>query len=393
MTAEQHVVYLDHCALESGAELALARLLPALQSVTPDVVLAEDGPLVTILRADGIAVSVRPMGERTRHLRRGAIGPGLSSLRAAIDTIAYSLSLARHLRHVRPDLVVTNSLKAALYGGVAARLAGVPVVWHLHDRIANDYLPASAVRLVRWSARVLADAVIANSETTLTTLKLRPDRRPFGRVIGNVCPLVDSDPLPRAGRDPSGPLTVGIVGRLAPWKGQDIFLRAFGRAFAGTDARGVIVGGALFGEHEYAADLHRLADELGIAHQIRFTGHVPDPWAEMARLDVLVHASVVPEPFGQVVVEGMALGVCVVASDSGGPAEIITAGVDGLLFETGNPAALSDVLERLAKDPTGRDRLASAGPKAALRFAPAVIAAEEEDLYRDVLTRKSRLTI
>jgi glycosyltransferase involved in cell wall biosynthesis len=390
MTSEPRVIYLDHCALESGAELALARLLPALRGVTPSVVLAEDGPLVAILRRDRIAVSVRPMGERTRHLRRGAIRPGLSSMWAGINTIAYSISLARYLRRVRPDLVVTNSLKASLYGGVAARLAGVPLVWHLHDRIASDYLPPSAVMLVRLSARVLPDAVVANSQTTLTTLRLPLGRRPSGCVIGNVCPLADRDPPSRAGRDPSAPLTVGIVGRLAPWKGQDVFLRAFGLAFGDLDARGVIVGGALFGENEFAADLRRLADELGIAPQIRFTGHVQDPWTEMASFDILVHASVVPEPFGQVVVEGMALGVCVVATDSGGPAEIITPNVDGLLFETGSPAALSSVLERLGKDAALRDRLAAAGPDAARRFAPAAIAAQEQELYGDVLSRRSR---
>jgi glycosyltransferase involved in cell wall biosynthesis len=390
MSTGDHVVYLDHCALESGAELALARLLPALDAVTATVVLAEDGPLVTILEAEGIDVSVVPMGARTRELRRGALVPGLGLLRACVDTIVYSVSLAGTLRRARPDLVVTNSLKAALYGGVAARLARIPMVWHLHDRIATDYLPAPAVTMVRLAARTLPHAVIANSHTTLATLNLPPDRRkPIARVIGNVCPLADRAPARRADLDPAAPLRVGIVGRLAPWKGQDIFLRAFALAFNDVDAHGVVIGGALFGEDEFASSLQKLADELGITPCVRFTGHLKDPWPEMASLDILVHASIVPEPFGQVIVEGMALGVCVVASDTGGPAEIISADVDGVLFTAGDPVALSSVLEDLAKDRTRRERIAAAGPETARRFAPAVIAAAEQDLYRTVLAGRS----
>ncbi len=378
------VVYLDHCALRSGAELALARLLPALDDVDATVVLAEEGPLVALLEEGGIAVTVRPMAERSRNLRRAAVVPGIGALRAVAGTLAYSLALARELRHRRLDLVVTNSLKAAIYGGVAARLAGVPLIWHLHDRIAVDYLPSAAVRLIRVAARVLPKAVIANSETTLATLELPRGRHPATRVIGNVCPLADT-PSPQEPRESHRPFTVGIVGRLAPWKGQDLFLRAFARAFGSSDARGLVIGGALFGESDFADELGHLAGELGIADRIRFTGHLDDPWPDMARLDILVHASVVPEPFGQVVVEGMALGVCVVASDTGGPAEIIDPGTDGLLFETGDEAALARALGRLAADDALRDRLRSAGPKGAARFAAGPIAAEEQEMYHSVV--------
>jgi len=379
VTEALDVIYLDHVSLESGAELALARLLPALQAVEAKVVLATEGPLVERLQREGVAVEVLPMTERARDLRRGAVRPGRQAVQAAIDTGRYCFRLARYLRRVRPDLVVTNSLKADLYGGVAARLAGIPVIWHVHDRIAADYLPGPAVTLVRLAARLLPSGIVANSRTTLATVR-RGGGRP-ATVIGNACPLAERPAAPERRR----PLTIGMVGRLAPWKGQDVFLRAFASAFAGTDTRGVVVGGALFGEDEFAGQLHRLAGELGVADQVRFTGHLADPWPEMATWDILVHASVVPEPFGQVVVEGMALGLCVVASDSGGPAEIITDGRDGRLFPTGNEAALSRLLGSLAADPVERARLATAGPAAAKRFSAPAVAAEERAFYEQVL--------
>src|SRR3954464_11108830 len=78
--------------------------------------------------------------------------------------------LRGRLRQVRPDIVPTNSLKAAIYGGLAGRLAGVPVVWHVRDRIADDYLPPPAVCLVRALSRVLPTAIVANCQSTLSTL-------------------------------------------------------------------------------------------------------------------------------------------------------------------------------------------------------------------------------
>ena len=67
--------------------------------------------------------------------------------------------------------------------------------------------------------------------------------------------------------------------RLSPWKGQDVFLRAFAEAFEGSPAEAFVVGGALFGETEYEQSLKTLAAELGIADRVHFVGHVQDPWA------------------------------------------------------------------------------------------------------------------
>lgn len=377
------VVYLDHCALLSGAELALARLLPALTAVEPLVILAADGPLVEVLRSDGLEVEILPLDETTRSLQKGKVVPGLGALRAGTATAGYAVRLASRLRQLRPDLVVTNSLKSAVYGSIAARLAGVPLLWHVHDRIAEDYLPRLAVLVLRRAARSVPAGVIANSDATLASLRLPAgSARPLARVVGNVCPIVEDAPAER--RDCGRPLVVGMVGRLAPWKGQDVFLRGFARAFPAGEQQAVIVGDALFGEDDYVAGLHHLAADLGIADRVRFAGFVPNPWVEMAGFDVLVHASVLPEPFGQVVVEGMALGCCVVATGVGGPAEIVTDGVDGLLVPPGDDGELARTLRRLDTQPTLRRSLQRAAPASVRRFGPAAVAAEEQGVYDEL---------
>jgi glycosyltransferase involved in cell wall biosynthesis len=278
-------------------------------------------------------------------------------------------------RSERPDVVHTNTLKAALYGGIAARLAGVPVVWHVRDRIAVDYLPPATVRLVQAASRVLPNAVVANSQATMATL---PGLRCPTLVARDAALLpVEPEPTPR-----SEWLTVGMAGRLTHWKGQDYFLRAFALAFAGTTVRAAVIGSALFGEDDYAAGLERLAAELGIAEQVEFRGFRTDMGAEYSRLDMLVHYSLIPEPYGQVVVEGMSAGLCVLAAAEGGPAELITDGVNGVLVPPHNVEALSETMLRWARDTGGRQQLAAAARRDVMRLEPVAAGRPIVNLYR-----------
>jgi glycosyltransferase involved in cell wall biosynthesis len=183
-----------------------------------------------------------------------------------------------------------------------------------------------------------------------------------------------------------------MVGRLAPWKGQDVFLEAFARAFPGGEEQAVLAGSAMFGEDAFEAQLRARSAELGIAERVEFTGFVDDVHALLAGCDVLVHASVIAEPFGQVVIEGLAAGLAVIATDSGGPAEIITDGVDGLLCPAGDVGLLAELLRRLANDPAERDRLGAAGLRRAADFRPEVIAGLVEHSYR-LLLRSKRLML
>jgi glycosyltransferase involved in cell wall biosynthesis len=380
------VIYVDHCAKLSGGELALLRLLPALEDVDAHVVLGEDGPLVPRLLDAGISVEVLPMPEAARDLRRERARPAALPLVSLLGTTGYTARLARRLRQLEPDVVHTNSLKSALYGGAAARVAGIPAVWHVRDRIADDYLPAPAVRLVRATARWLPAAVIANSHSTLATLGTL---RPPGIVVPS--PVVVRDPLRQTGRatlrDRDG-VHVGMVGRLAPWKGQHVFLEAFARAFPDGSERAVVVGAPLFGECEeaYARGLRERATELGLDGRVEFRGFRRDLESELARLDVLVHASVIPEPFGQVVIEGMGFGLPVAAPAAGGPLEVIEDGVNGLLYPPGDVEALARLLRTLASDTELRRRLGEAAREKAKEFAPESIARQVTDLYREVLT-------
>jgi glycosyltransferase involved in cell wall biosynthesis len=381
------VVYLGHVAQLSGGEIALLRLIDAVgEEVDAHVILAEQGPLVDRLRAAGVSVEVLAMRERTRNMRKDHVRPGRLPISAFVDTATYVVRLASRLRGIHPDLVHTNTLKSGIYGSIAARLARVPVVWHVRDRIASDYLRRPAVLLIRGLIATLPAGVIANSEATRATLwRTRGDTRVVYSLVRDPVSWQPSRQYPA--RD--GRFVVGMVGRIAPWKGQDVFLKAFTRAFGAGEEGALIVGSAMFGEDEvrFGDALHQLAGALAIADRVEFAGFREDVWAELARMNMLVHASVTPEPFGQVIVEAMLAGVPVIACAGGGPSEIITDGVDGLLYPAGDVVALADAMQRVRRDEDLRERLRNNGRTRAEQFSPRASASSVMALYEEVLRR------
>jgi glycosyltransferase involved in cell wall biosynthesis len=339
------------------------------------VVLGEEGPIAEQLRRDGIAVEIMPLDDELRAIGRDE-WIDLRLLRHSRKALAYVQSRRDHLRELRPLLVHSNSLKAGFLTGSAARLAGIPLVWHLRDHLSRSYLSRGALAASSSLIRASASIAIANSQSTRATLPRSVPSVVIQSPIGGLPP--ERAELRGDGRDG---LTFTALGRLAPWKGQDLFLRAFARAFPDGPHRALVVGGPLFGEDDYAEMLVRLAQRLGIADRVTMTGHVADPQQHLVQSDVLVHSSLIPEPFGLVIVEGMAAGLPVVAADQGGPPETISDGVDGVLYRMGDERALADALRRLADDPDDRRRLGAQARVTAERYLPGAIARRVEHVY------------
>jgi glycosyltransferase involved in cell wall biosynthesis len=368
------VVVLDHTAVLSGAELAIARAVGGLDDrVEVHAVLGEEGPLRARLESAGASVEVLGLSRNVRTARRDALGR--LDLRRGLSTARYVIALSRRLRVLHPDVVHANTLKAAIYGGLAARLAGVPCVWHVRDRLEPPALPAAAARLVHGAARVLPTAIVANSASTLATV---------GVEGGHVVPSpLDPSIAPREGPPRDGTVRCTILGRLAPWKGQRLAIEAFADAFADGATKLRVVGAPMFDEEDYAASLPRLAAELGVADRVELTGFVDDVAEVLADTDVLIHASLEPEPFGQVVIEALGAGCAVVVPDAGGPAEVVTDGLDALVYPMGDRAALAAALRRLAEDPALRAELGTAGVQTAARYTPAVLAPRLVEVWED----------
>jgi glycosyltransferase involved in cell wall biosynthesis len=385
--AEQRlrVVYLSHVARLSGAEIALVRLLGAAGSeVDATVILAEDGEIVEPLRAAGASVEVMPMAEHARGLKREELRFGPSRARPAAEVGRYTHRLRRRLQELRPDLVQTNSLKASVYGLVAARLARVPVLWHLHDRLAPDYLPPRIVPAMRLLAATAPTALVAPSRFTLETVGRRFRRGMTVAAVPNAIPFPER---PVELRDQVK--TVAMVGRLTWWKGQHVFLEAFAAAFPDGPVRARLVGSALFGEESYESGLVEQAKRLGIEERVEFAGFSEDVATEFERADLLVHASVLADPLNTVVLEGMAAGLPVIATDAGGHTEYARDGREALLHRAGDPGDLARVLRRAASDAGLRHRIASGARERARGLTPEAVAQRMVALYRGMLSHSS----
>jgi glycosyltransferase involved in cell wall biosynthesis len=165
-------------------------------------------------------------------------------------------------------------------------------------------------------------------------------------------------------RPPATPI-FGLLGRIAPTKGQREFVQA-AAILAGDvpEARFVVLGDAMFNDHAFAEEVRALPASLGIDGAVRFAGWIDEPAEAIRSLTALVHASPVPEPFGQVVVEGMLAGIPIIATAAGGVPEIVDPdGVGtplaegviqtpfGLLVRPGDAAALARAMRHVAEHP------------------------------------------
>jgi glycosyltransferase involved in cell wall biosynthesis len=370
------VVYLDHTARLSGGEIALLRLLESLDKnyVRPIVVLAEDGPLVARLRDVGVETHVLPLTRQIREIRKDTLGFG--AFRKAflgVGLLAYSVRIALLLRRLKAQIIHTNSLKSDLYGALAGSLARLPVVWHVRDHIDPSYLPGPAVKAFRMLAQRWPTYVVGNSQSTLDRLFLGRHKPravvPSGidlrrsvihdglaaREFDEASMILDRKPW-------ASPVRIGIVGRLAGWKGQHIFIEAARQVLAaGVEAEFMLAGSAMFGEEAYEATLKKQVADAGIGEHVVFMGFVSDIPGLLDSLDILVHASTTPEPFGQVVIEGMAEGLPVIGTDGGGVKEIIVHGENGLLVPMGDADAMANAIKTLLSDPDRAQLLGRAG--------------------------------
>jgi len=390
------VLFINHTAKLGGGELALSALIHHIDKdqVDHEVLLCEDGPLSGRL-IDATDVHIMPLSAEIREARKDTLGSGgFAQLKKMGGLPAYILRLSHEIRRLKVDVVHTNSLKADIVGGIAARLAGKRVIWHVRDRIESDYLPATVVRVFRMLTRLVPHAVIANSYATLATLKLESTAASGSAARGKwkgIARVIHDGFDFAAITSPSPPrqdlVKVGLIGRISPWKGQDVFLQAAAivrRQFPNVLFE--IIGSALFDEREYEAYVRKLCTDLELEDCVEFLGFVNNVQNYIEKLNVVVHASTIGEPFGQVVIEGMAAGKPVVATRGGGIPEIVVDGESGLLVPMRDAAALAEAICTLLSDPARAIAMGKNGQQRVLdHFKIEKTAAYVTDFYREVL--------
>lgn len=377
------ITFLSPVGVVGGAErVMLAAIRGAreyLADVRPEVVLFADGPLRSAADRLGAKVTVVPLpaglvglGDTWlrgdgRALALDRLGLGLTALGEAAAAVEFVQRLRTVLCRSAPDVIHSNGLKAHACAAVV-RPRGVPVLWHLHDLLSHRPVMVGLLRRLRSGAAggiAISEAVRRDAATVLP-----------GLPISTVRNAVDTDHYVPADRDgagldrlaglaPAGPGTVrvGLVATYANWKGQEVFLDALARLLAsdsGPTVRGYIIGGPIYataGSQFTRDELERRATANGLAGRVGFVPFQTDPADVYRMLDVAVHASTRPEPFGLTITEAMSCGKPVVVAAAGGAAELFTPGHDGLGHAPGDEMGLAGAMARLVADPALRTRL------------------------------------
>ncbi len=427
------IAYLSVSDQLGGSEIALLEMIKGVRRVRPDwriyLILPGRGPLLAQAEAAGADCTVQPLPNALARLGESAAEEARWSLATKaqlalrLATVAVSLPgyvgrLRRILRGIRPDIVHSNGLKAHVTAartttarpatrdprptthdprptthGLRSTVYCPRLVWHIHDYIGSRRVTRSLLR----AHEDRVSTVIANSASVAADLRTVLSRSARIEVVHNAVDLATFAPAgpvenldARAGwqRPTTAVVRVGLMATFARWKGHEVFLRAIAALPRELPIRAYVVGGALYdtsGSQYSLEELQALARTLGVHDRVGFTGFLP-PAPALRALDVVVHASTRPEPFGLVIAEAMACGRAVITSASGGASELIDPNVDALTHTPGDAAALSSAIARLVSDPDLRTGLGARARAAAChRFDPDRLAHDLVKVYEHVV--------
>ncbi len=399
MASDRHILFVEMGTGFGGSTRCLVSLVEMCAERGWRVSVALGYPVPELERW-GDSCVVLPLYDRWayrlgQHVRAAGASQSRGRFRSAATFIAsgltgdlpLALSLARYCRQHRVDLIhANNELLVNRTALLAGRLAALPVISHQRGWAWQS-------RTTRWLAGQ-ATRVVAISDFVVRSLL---EAGVGGERVRRVYDGVDCSPFAHAAEQRQesrlhfgfGPQddVIGLPAVLLPWKGQGMFLEAFAQvAQRHEGARALLVGASPSTVQDLAPSIERQISELGLGDRVRMVGHVDDMASAYAAMDVVVHASQRPEPFGLVVVEAMAAGKAVVAADTGGPAEVIEHGTSGWLYRMGDANSLAASLRRLLDDVALRSELEHHAPQRARLFSQEANWREIAYLYDEITT-------
>ncbi len=405
-------LYLNPVGQIGGAENVLLNLLSGVREQSPraDVTLiaAADGPLVRRARLMKVKTRVlrfpRALSEfgdsgldrGRRRSRIGVLAMLPAALRAAVAAVGYIRRLSKVVRAADPDVIQTNGLKMHILASWL-KLPGVPLIWHVHDYVSQRPLMRILIRLHARRCRlaiVPSRSVAADFETvcrgrvSICCVYNGIDLDRFSPVVANA----DSDDVPGERISVRRDLRIGLVATFARWKGQEVFLEALALLPPELPFRAYMVGGPVYqtrGSQYTLDELRDRARKLGVEDRVVFTGYVGETAAVIRSLDIVVHGSTRPEPFGLVIAEAMACGKAVIVASHGGAAELIEEGVTALAHHPGDAVSLAAKIRVLAENERLRLRLGRAARETAVkRFDRRRLAAQILLIYESLLVER-----
>jgi glycosyltransferase involved in cell wall biosynthesis len=312
---------------------------------------------------------------------RAGIGAGRQTARLLAEEVPAALALARVIRREQPDVIhLGNGLRANFDGILAGLLTRRPIICHVKG--FEKYTARE-----RWGAR-RTTTLVCMTRAVLDHCHAHGMHAPNERVVYDAVDeawLQPGRPADAVRRDLGIPIDapcIGIAGNIQEWKGQHVVVEALGRLPDHPTVHCVVAGGVHRAGEAYAVELRARIGSLGLAHRVHLLGFRADIPDVMNAWDAVVHASVRPEPFGRVILEGMLLGKPVIATAAGGVPELIDDQRTGFLVPPGNAAALAEAIRRVLEAPAEAQAIgARARAWARQNFSLARQVAEMSEIY------------
>jgi len=357
LNTEMQIVFVTETPHIGGGEVIMTDIAEYMmeRGVHTTVLVPENGPLATHLTAKNInvcEVSRPPLFSTSFYYGNNTFPNPFALVISSFLSIIWLFRLYQFFRSTNPSVVHTVSTWSHVVAGLAARLAGYPVIWHYQSIIVSDAGWGSYRWLMKLWARIIPARIICLSKIIASQFQNHPALRNKTDVVWN---FVDTSIYrPAIQNESMGKMVIGTVARLTPWKGQDIALRAAKiLKEKGIQYTWVFAGDTKLGSEKYRNNLLSMVKQWGLEQNVTFLGYVDNMPEFYRSLDVLVHVPVKPEPFGMVVAEGIASGLPVIASSGGGTECMIKLG-GGFLVRSGNAKDIVANLLKLIQFPQNR---------------------------------------
>lgn len=302
-----------------GSDLSLLNIVKNINKLqfSVFVILPCLGPLVYEMeKIEGVKVEIFDVAVLRR--KNISLKGGCIYLKQIVTSIIY---IKKYIKEYNINIVDTNTA-VVFSGAIAAKICKIKSVWHIREIIKNNM----ENKFISFIMNHYADIIIANSMATGKMLKVNQDKI---RVVYNA--VESKTKIEKVAHQKP---TVGMAGRINRWKGQKLFVDAaeIVHKFI-PSVEFEIAGETYLGEDYLKEELLEYIAEKKLNKVVRLLGQVNNMDAFYGGIDVFVLPSIKPEPFGLVVIEAMEYAIPVIATNHGGPVEIITDRIDGYLVD------------------------------------------------------------
>jgi len=381
-----NVLYINHSSQISGAEVVLINLLNLVKqkNVYPIVILPQNGKLAKKIRKEKIQVEIVPIPFLVRTCNP------LILINYFINYFLFSKSFYKIIKKYQIRIIHANSFQAAFYSLLVAKLLKIPLVWHMHDILSYRLFNKIFIKLTSFGV----SKIICVSEAVKVNLTIFGVNSEKCKVIYNSInrsEFLNTNVIYGKFRKEynisQDTILIGIIGQIAEWKGQEIFLNSISKVLIKFSKVKFIIVGDVISEKEekYKKTLKKFIEKNNLEKVVFFTGFREDISQIITDLNIIVHTSIKPDPLPTIIIEGMALGKPVIATDVGGVRELITPNLNGLIIPPKDSQKLSQAILKMLSNPKLIKKMGKEGMMIAdKKFAPIQNIRKINDIYQNI---------